>query len=212
MSGRSSPKMALSFVPSTRSSPGFAKRKLWDNIMEEDPHRMPATRQSWPDLQPLPDKRAQLVLQRVFTQEEYENISWGFIPEAMEDKWFIFLEGEVLSFYRSWTGYYIYQLTLKKDGEHYAIVDAIANRDPSQYGGTDDGYDESLVMALIDNVLLRRRAPFPRPAGLPAGLATDLHQHHVAGRAQIEEEGPKRRKKRGWLWRWLTGGAGASDA
>lgn len=167
---------------------------------------MPATRQSWPNLQPLADTCAKLVLQRVFTQEEYENISWGFIPEAMEDKWFICLEEEVLSFYRSWTGNCIYQLTLKKDGANYAIGDAFVNRDPSQYGGTDDGYDESLVMFLIDNVLLRRRTPFPRPAVLPAGIATELHQHHVAGRAQLEEEGPKRRKKRGWFWRWLTGG------
>ena len=72
-----------------------------------------ATRQSWSNI-PLPEQRASLSFEREFTQEEYELIRHGLIPEAMEDKWFIFLEDDVLYFYRSWTGNCIYQLSLRR--------------------------------------------------------------------------------------------------
>ena len=55
--------------------------------MESSAQQM-ATRQSWPNVQSLPDQRARLSLKRKFTQEEYELICQGLIPEAMEDKWF----------------------------------------------------------------------------------------------------------------------------
>lgn len=162
----------------------------------------PATRQSWPNTQPLPAERSQLALQREFTEQEYECIRYGLIPEQMEDRWFIFLEGDTLYFHRSWTGYCIYQLSLKKDGDKYTAGEVFVNRYASQYGGTDDSYDEKLLMYLIDNLLLGRRARLPLPAGIIAGIQTELHHHHVAGAQRRAEEPPAR--KRGWLWRWLT--------
>ena len=165
----------------------------------------PATRQSWANA-PMPEKRSRLALRREFTEGEYESLRRGLIPEQMEDRWFIFLEGETLYFHRSWTGYCIFQLTLTRAGEKYAAGDALVNRDAGQYGGTDDVYDGRLLTYLIDNLLLGGRAVLPTPAGLPAGIQTELYHHRVAGAQRKGAETPGEKRKRGWLRRWLMRG------
>jgi len=165
-----------------------------------------ATRQSWPNLKPLPDQRSRLSLQRVFTEQEYERICLGFVPERMEDRWFMFTEADTFYVHRSWTGYCIYQLTLIKDGTNYVVGEAYANRDENQYSGGNDPYDEKLLIFLIDHLLLRQSYPMPLPAHLHAGIATDLHFHHTLGAGQKAEAEPKQLTLRGmlgWLWRWL---------
>ena len=165
-----------------------------------------ATRQSWPNLKPLPAQRSQLSLQRAFTEHEYERICLGFIPESMEDKWFLFSEDDTLYVHRSWTGCCIYQLTLIKGDADYVVSEALVNRDESQYAGGDDSYDEKLLMFLIDHLLLNESYPLPMPANVPAGIATELHHHHILGAGQRGEAGPIHltiRGMLGWLWRWL---------
>lgn len=172
--------------------------------MERNAHRTPATRLSMRDLHPLPPKRSPLSLQREFSEQEFERISYGLIPQAMEDKWLIFLEGETLYLHRSWTGNCIYQLTLKRDGEKYKVVDAFVNRVPNQYSETNDSYDERLLMFLIDNLLLGKTTPFPRPADLPRGTVAGTFQHHISGTGYLEVEVPKKKSRSSWLRRWLT--------
>jgi hypothetical protein len=165
-----------------------------------------ATRQAWPNLKPLPAQRAHLSLQRAFTQPEYERICSGFIPEAMEDKWFIFTEDGTLYIHRSWTGYCIYQLTLTKGDTTYVVSEALVNRDENQYAGGNGAYDEKLVIFLIDHLLLGKNGPLPMPADLPAGIVTELHHHHILGAGQRPEGGPIHltiRGMLGWLGRWL---------
>lgn len=165
-----------------------------------------ATRQSWPDAKPLPAQRAQLALQRAFTEQEYEQIRLGFIPEQMEDKWFMFVEDDTLYIHRSWTGFCIYQLALVKENSNYVVGEAFANRDPSQYSSAGDLYDEKMALFLIDFLLLQERKMMPLPANLPAGIATELHFHHVLGAGQRAEAQPIQLTMRGmlgWLGRWL---------
>jgi hypothetical protein len=158
--------------------------------MESNTHRTPATRQSWRDIQPLPAKRAPLSLQRELTEQECEQLSYGLIPDAMEDKWFIFLEGDTLYFHRSWTGICIYQLSLKRDGDLYQVVDAFVNRVPDQYTETNDRYDERLLLFLIDNLLLGMNTPFPNPVDLPRDIMAGVVQHNFSGTGYKEEEAP----------------------
>jgi hypothetical protein len=165
-----------------------------------------ATRDSWPDLKPLPAQRSQLSLQPKFTEQEYERISLGFIPERMEDKWFMFLEEDTLYIHRSWSGYCIYQLAFIKEGTHYVVGDAFANRDASQYSGPGDLYDAKMVLYLIDFLLLNKRMPLPMPADVSAGIATELYHHHVIGAGPHAEAQPIQLTMRGmlgWLGRWL---------
>ena len=126
----------------------------------------PATRQSCSNIKPLSQQRAPLTLERAFTEEEYEQVRHGVIPKVMEDRWFIFLEEDVLYIHRSWTGFCIYQVSFKKDGEQYRVVEAFVNRDPNEYPATDDHYDARLLNFLIDHFLLQRPAILPVPAGV----------------------------------------------
>ncbi len=88
-----------------------------------------ATRDSW-KTQPIPELNTQLQLERTFTLKEYEHLSWGQIPQEMEDKWFTYLEDDWLYFHRSWTGFCIYQVSLKQIGDNYIVGEAWVNRDP----------------------------------------------------------------------------------
>ena len=165
-----------------------------------------ATRQSWPNIKPLPAQRSRLSIKRAFTRQEYERICLGFIPDRMEDRWFMFVEDDTLYVHRSWTGYCVYRLAFIEEGTNYAVGEAFANRDEHQYAGGDDAYDEKLLMFLIDHLLLGERGPMPMPMAVPAGIATELHYHHVLGAGQRAEQGPKQVTiggMLGWLGRWL---------
>lgn len=49
-----------------------------------------------------------------FSQEDKELLEYGGIPRQMEDKWFSYLEGDVIHFLRSWTGIEIFKARLEK--------------------------------------------------------------------------------------------------
>ena len=51
-----------------------------------------------------------------YSLEDLERICWGFVPRAMEDKWFMVVEDEQLFIHRSWTGRLCYVAHLSPDG------------------------------------------------------------------------------------------------
>jgi len=126
-----------------------------------------------------------------FTPEEFERISRGLIPQEMEDKWFIYLEGDVLNFHRSWSGTCIYRVDLATVGEKLAVDRVLVNRDRGQYRATDNAYDAEVLHFLISNLLLGRQVEFPMRAGL--GSPEGLFQNYMTGTALPEksaEEAP----------------------
>ncbi len=62
-----------------------------------------ATKSSWKNHPIDNPKRIDIELQ--FTAEQFSKLTYGLIPEEMEDKWFIFLQNDWLYFHRSWTGF-----------------------------------------------------------------------------------------------------------
>jgi len=149
-----------------------------------------ANRNSWKTTLPLPAKREKFIIKRTFTTEEFNRLAKGLIPEAMEDKWFIFMEDGTLFFHRSWTGICVYQVHF--DNQH-RIDEIWVNRDREQYSEVDIEYDGKLLSFLIDNLLLGKNTPFPVPSNLPNKLPQGVYQHHVSGtgfhetQAQIKE-------------------------
>ncbi len=109
----------------------------------------------------MPEVKARIHLEQVFTEEEWERVSLGVIPKDMDDRWFIYLEGEWLHFHRSWTGFCIFQVRLEAVGNSFKVIEAWVNRDPQQYGRTDDNYDAALLSFLIQRALLGREVPYP---------------------------------------------------
>ncbi len=147
--------------------------------------REKASRESGQSL-PMPEQRKRLLIERTFTQHEFDRISLGLIAHEMEDKWFVFAEDMQVNFHRSWTGHCIYQIRLEKRDEEYAVAEAWVNRDQEQYRNNDDDYDIALLFFLIDNFLLGKNTPFPLRGDLPENLPKGIYQHNVSGTAHPE--------------------------
>jgi hypothetical protein len=119
-----------------------------------------AKREDW-KTEALPSKRTTIALNRRFSSTDMRKIRAGLVPEQMEDKWFIFWRRNALYFHRSWTGYCIYGVRFKNDGDSYVMFEADVNRDPEQYTETSDKRDADMISYLVDVLLLRRKAVFP---------------------------------------------------
>jgi hypothetical protein len=70
-----------------------------------------ATKSDWRH-EPLPQSRRPLDYARRLTPLQAERAKQGYVPAVMEDRWFmVFDEGHLL-FYRSWTGFCMFGVTL----------------------------------------------------------------------------------------------------
>ncbi len=104
-----------------------------------------AERTDWKRLD-MPKQHDTFLFRRPFTPQQMEALRHGNIPQAMEDKWFWYMEGDTLFAHRSWTGYCIYRIDFKPDGSHVVTV----NRDPEQYVGTSTAEDAQTLNKLLD--------------------------------------------------------------
>lgn len=111
----------------------------------------------------MPRERAEFRLRRNFKPDEFEQIKQGFLPKDMDDKWFIYFDESVneISMHRSWTGYCIYRISLKRTGSSYEVSRAWVNRNPEQYDGSDIDHDRQVASWLMDTFLLHKERPYP---------------------------------------------------
>ena len=96
--------------------------------------------------EPMPEKHKTFVLSRSFSDKEMNALRCGNIPQAMEDKWFWYMEGSTLWAHRSWSGYCIYQIEFREDNNHVVTV----NRDPKQYKFTSIKKETETLNKLLD--------------------------------------------------------------
>lgn len=136
-----------------------------------------ATPERWKRL-PFMDV-TELPYHAVFTDSEYMRMSFGAIPEVMEDKWFIYMEQSTLFLHDSWTGGPCFRVRLERDSNQWAVVSAV--RDQRYMAGESDAYCACLLNFLIRSILLREELDFPRPQ--TAIGPTDVVQHSIAGRS-----------------------------
>ena len=114
--------------------------------MTEDQNKNSAARRSDWKTESMPEQHASFVLSRSFSDEEMAALRSGNIPQAMEDKWFWYMEGSSLWAHRSWTGYCIYRIDFQEDHRHVVTV----NRDPEQYSCTSTEEDRKTLNILLD--------------------------------------------------------------
>ena len=109
---------------------------------DRETHRMPRT-------------RAHFDLGVELACEEFEELAWGHLPEAMEDHWFMYFDGEAFCFHRSWTGYCIYRVYVRRAerGDGYVLYRVTANRSKKQYTEENDERDAVLVRILVGQAL-----------------------------------------------------------
>ena len=145
-----------------------AKQDVSSQERRETMNRAQATRDSWKRV-PMPEQKKQIQVDRTFSEEEYQRLQIGLVPQEMEEKWFLYFEEGWLFFHRSWTGYCIYQVRVEPCGPQgvqsaspYRIAEAWVSRDASTYRYTDDDHERALLLFLIEHLLLGYDVPFPR--------------------------------------------------
>jgi hypothetical protein len=139
---------------------------------------MPASATSWkrePFKEGVP-----LCYRAVFDTEQFVRVKTGLIPEAMEDKWFIYYEEPHLFLHRSWTGQPVYRLTLKSEPKGAEVSEALWSKDIADASALGPDYEVRLLDFLISNLLLGLAKPFPMPPGLTEPKH-GVYQHHIAG-------------------------------
>lgn len=109
----------------------------------------------------LPKQRSSFMLDVELDPFDSCLVARGFTPSAMEEKWFIYREGDRLLFRRSWTGYLIYDVEAVWRQGHLYLGHVRVNRNPKQYGETDNDYDRWLLLYIIRKVLCGTTAEFP---------------------------------------------------
>ena len=111
---------------------------------------------------------------RIWTPEELDRIREGYVPEIMEEKWFILMEGNRLFAHRSWTGLGVHEATFTPVDGGYVIESAVVTGDRSEYERRSD-QDESLILEmLITGHLLGESPSASPPADLDPHLRWEL--------------------------------------
>jgi hypothetical protein len=145
-----------------------------------------ATKASWKTLEP-PKLRAPLGYEYVFNDADAERLREGLIPEAMEDKWFVYFESGWVYLHRSWTGALIYWLKLDGCPAGARVVESWVSREPEQYRETDISYDRLVLDFLLRGLILRHEVPFPTRQKDVAAGPPGLYQHLLVGRGYPEK-------------------------
>jgi 8-oxo-dGTP pyrophosphatase MutT (NUDIX family) len=121
------------------------------------PFKRPIARlEDW-ECRPMPAARTLLPYHRAFEPAEMAQLIRGFIPKAMEQKWFAYFEDGTLRIHRSWTGFEAYRLHLtpmKEEKGHWSVIKTEFNRHPGQML-VDDREALTNLHDLVEELLLR---------------------------------------------------------
>jgi hypothetical protein len=83
-----------------------------------------------------------------FTEAQMANIRLGFIPVAMEQKWFACFADSALHIYRSWTGFYLFRVHFEPNAGGLHATHAEINMDPAFFNGSQEEARSSLLAEL----------------------------------------------------------------
>jgi hypothetical protein len=168
---------------------GYTQNEIDMKKLEQAPHRKTklerVCREDWETV-PMPEGSRQLEYTRVFTPEEHHKLSFGLLPADLDEKWVIFLEGNLICFHRSWTGECSYLLRIETEGENYRVCETWLN---PALNFQEEGYAQKFLDYLIDRLLLSKAVPFPFPKHIQAPLERALFRHALVGGSVANDEG-----------------------
>ena len=96
-------------------------------------------------------KRRAVAYARAFTRDEWLRARRGVLPASMDDRWFIFVEGDRVWFHRSWTGDCAFEVRVEIEGDAARAAEAWC--DAAVFTGTDDEASKMLG-EVVELVLL----------------------------------------------------------
>ena len=123
-----------------------------DASNSDDDDKRTARRDSWKNV-PLTNPQAIPVPTRVYSEVEMGAIRRGYVPSIMDEKWFIFMEGDRLFAHRSWTGLGVYEATFMQTQGGYRIDSAVVTSEG--YKRSSDEDEAEFLESLLASHLLR---------------------------------------------------------
>jgi hypothetical protein len=125
---------------------------------------VPVTAADWRH-HPLPELRYLLPIKRHFTAAEMAELQLGFLPDDMDDKWFIYWQNNTLYFHRSWTGFAIYEVSFEVAANGSGQIQACwVNDDPAQHRSFAASAEQHSLTSTIKSLLLGRASALTTPA------------------------------------------------
>ena len=103
----------------------------------------------------FPDKFEQSNLGIEISSAEYKTFKDGIFANSMDDKWNVFVWDNTLYLARSWKGFCIYKVFIKRQGDSVLLSSFQVNRDENQYRSKDIQYDIKLLRKLLQMFLRR---------------------------------------------------------
>jgi hypothetical protein len=92
---------------------------------------------------------------RIWSDEDWGRIQLGYSSRGMDEKWDVFVEGDVVLLHRSWTGNGVFEATFAPaDDGGWRIVDAVVERDPERRRSADDEYDCLMLELVLSTIVL----------------------------------------------------------
>ena len=135
--------------------------------------RPTARRDDW-ETHPLTRPEAIPPPARAWTEAEMAQIRLGYIPSIMDEKWFIFMEGDRLFAHRSWTGLGVYEATFAPVDGGYVIESAVVTGNRSEYNRSSDQDESQILEVLIAGHLLGQSLSEPQLADKSPHLRWEL--------------------------------------
>jgi len=112
-----------------------------------------AKKSDWKNF-PISDRKEKIPFERFYSDVEAEKIFNGSIPKTMEDKWFIFSEGDWVYFHRSWTGHCIFALKLDGSPSGVCVAEAWVTRDSEHFNSSGVESDINMLSGLVKSILV----------------------------------------------------------
>ena len=132
---------------------------------------------------------------RVWIEEEMGQVRLGYIPSIMDEKWFLFMEGNRLFAHRSWTGLGVYEATFAPVDGGYVIESAVVTGNRSEYERSSDQDESQILEVLIAGHLLGQSLSESQLAGKSPHLRWELSVPNIPKEAFIlpvvHESGPE---------------------
>ena len=91
-----------------------------------------ATKDSWKTLS-MPEENLTVPMDLRLTDEQMGTILRGHIPEAMEDHWFMYCGDNHIRYYRSWTGFCIFEAAFEESYSGFKVSSLTINQNPDQF-------------------------------------------------------------------------------
>ena len=109
-----------------------------------------ATADSWKTF-PMPERNVKLPMDLRLTDEQMSDILCGHLPSGMEDHWFMYCGDNKIRYYRSWSGFCIFEANFEQRYNGYEVTVLTVNQDPSEYKGNPEEAKDLFCALLMED-------------------------------------------------------------